>query len=77
MITQQMAELRERIRALKAEYALLVEQKKKLANRKHNCSTIGCLNLTSKKTTLAKWGEHYKQCDECRENARRRAILRA
>lgn len=64
-----MADLRGRIKALQSEYAVLLAEKKRLARRKYVCITTGCLNITSKKTILGKWGERYKQCDECRRKA--------
>ena len=31
------------------------------------CTSTGCHNLTSRKTTLATMHTYYKQCDKCRD----------
>jgi hypothetical protein len=58
------------IKALRLRYDKLVkrecEMKRQRIKSGHCCTYKGCYNLTSRKTSIARLGEHYKWCDACR-----------
>jgi hypothetical protein len=62
-----------KLKELRAEHrAILTAIREYDAHRDPNrkCTSTGCHNLTSRKTTLATLGTYYKQCDKCRERAK-------
>jgi len=55
------------IKALRERYDKFVKHEKELKRQHiksgHCCIVNGCYELTSRKTTLAKLGQWYKECD--------------